>query len=80
MRACAEVAPPVRRWQRVQWQYPAWRGASLSSNRTAPHRQPPPITAVLEVTARLLRLERGLGSAPFLLGERYTIADIALYA
>ncbi len=25
-RACAEAAVPVRRWQRVQWQYPAESG------------------------------------------------------
>jgi len=32
---------PVRRWQRLQWQYVApWSGSEISY-RTAPHMQPP---------------------------------------
>ena len=42
MRTLAEAAVPVRRWQRVQWQYDAESGASVTSNRTPPQRQPPP--------------------------------------
>jgi hypothetical protein len=31
VRACAEAAVPLRRWQRVQWQYDAeTSGASIS--------------------------------------------------
>ena len=41
MRACAEAAVPVRRWQRVQWQYPADSSGSVTSKRTPPQRQPP---------------------------------------
>src|SRR2546422_5926827 len=41
MRACADAAAPVRRWQRVQWQYPADTSGSETSKRTPPHRQPP---------------------------------------
>lgn len=41
IRACAEAAVPVRRWHRVQWQYPALSGASVTSNRTPPHMQWP---------------------------------------
>ena len=32
---------PVRRWQRVQWQYPASVSGSVTSKRTEPQRQPP---------------------------------------
>jgi len=49
IRACAEAAVPVRRWQRVQWQYPAPSGSSVISKRTPPHMQCPvyggPLTA-----------------------------------
>jgi hypothetical protein len=31
MRACGEAAVPVRRWQRVQWQYEALTSGSLIS-------------------------------------------------
>jgi len=49
-RAVAEEAVPVRRWWRVQWQYPAAsRGASIS-NRTPPHPQCP-VSAGDEVIA-----------------------------
>ena len=41
MKAEIDDAVPVRRWQRVQWQYPAENGGAVSSKRTAPHRQPP---------------------------------------
>src|SRR5438094_7538731 len=41
IRALAAAAVPVRRWQRVQWQYPAETSASVISNRTPPQRQPP---------------------------------------
>ena len=30
-RACAEAAVPVRRWQRVQWQYPTDCGGAVTS-------------------------------------------------
>ena len=40
-RACAEAAVPVRRWHRVQWQYPADNGSSVTSKRTPPHMQCP---------------------------------------
>ena len=43
MLADGEAAVPVRRWQRVQWQYPAARAGSVSSKRTPPHRQRPVI-------------------------------------
>src|ERR1700758_3288830 len=39
--ACADAAVPVRRWHRVQWQYPALRGRSDTSKRTPPHMQCP---------------------------------------
>src|SRR5262245_49523630 len=39
--AWADAAVPVRRWQRVQWQYVAPVGSSSTSKRTAPQRQPP---------------------------------------
>jgi purine-binding chemotaxis protein CheW len=55
MRACADAAVPVRRWQRVQWQYEANCGASLTSKRTPPHRQPP--VSGKSVTPRSLRTE-----------------------
>src|SRR3990172_7255239 len=35
------AAEPVRRWQRVQWQYPADRSGRETSKRTAPHRHAP---------------------------------------
>jgi hypothetical protein len=41
VRALTDAAVPVRRWQRVQWQYmEAWKG-SVTSKRTAPQLQPP---------------------------------------
>lgn len=40
-RACADAAVPVRRWHRVQWQYPADSGRSITSKRTPPHMQCP---------------------------------------
>jgi hypothetical protein len=36
---------PVRRWHRVQWQYPASNSGSVISNRTDPHRQPPVVAS-----------------------------------
>jgi predicted phosphodiesterase len=36
-----DAAVPVRRWQRLQWQYPAETSGSVTSKRTPPHRQPP---------------------------------------
>ena len=39
--ALAEEPVPVRRWQWVQWQYPADRSGAVISYRTAPQRQPP---------------------------------------
>ena len=41
IRAEIAAAVPVRRWQRVQWQYPAETSGALTSNRTPPQRQPP---------------------------------------
>ena len=38
-RACADAAVPVLRWHRVQWQYPALKGFSVTSKRTPPHMQ-----------------------------------------
>jgi len=35
---------PVRRWQRVQWQYPAMTGGAVISQRAFPQKQPPVIT------------------------------------
>src|SRR5438477_2693219 len=43
IRTCADAAVPVRRWHRVQWQYPASWAGSVSSKRTPPHRQPPEV-------------------------------------
>ena len=40
-RAFGDAAVPVRRWQRVQWQYAADRGGALTSKRTRPQPQPP---------------------------------------
>ena len=40
-RAVAAAPAPVRRWQRVQWQYAADTNGCDTSNRTAPHPQPP---------------------------------------
>jgi Rrf2 family protein len=40
-RACADAAVPVLRWHRVQWQYPALSGRSVTSKLTPPHRQWP---------------------------------------
>jgi hypothetical protein len=39
--ACTDTVVPVRRRQRVQWQYDALSGTRSTSNRTPPHRQPP---------------------------------------
>jgi predicted phosphodiesterase len=41
MRPEMDAAVPVRRWQRLQWQYPAETSGSDMSKRTPPHRQPP---------------------------------------
>ncbi len=43
--ACADAAVPVRRWQRVQWQYVIAPSGSRISKRTPPQRQPPVIGA-----------------------------------
>jgi hypothetical protein len=40
-RAFAEAAVPVRRWQRVQWQYEAETNGAVTSKRTAPQPQLP---------------------------------------
>src|SRR4051794_32993396 len=41
-RTFADAAVPVRRWQRVQWQYcDAMKRDSSTSKRTPPHMQPP---------------------------------------
>ena len=39
--AFAEAAAPVRRWQRVQWQYDAETNGAVTSKRTAPQPHPP---------------------------------------
>ncbi len=41
MRPLTEAAVPVRRWQRVQWQYIEASKGSVTSKRTAPQLQPP---------------------------------------
>ena len=41
VRPLTEAAVPVRRWQRVQWQYIEATNGSLTSKRTAPQLQPP---------------------------------------
>ncbi len=41
IRACADAPVPVLRWHRVQWQYPALSGRSVTSKRTPPHMQCP---------------------------------------
>src|SRR5262245_59285297 len=41
IRADADAAVPVLRWQRVQWQYPDETSGSEISKRTSPQRQPP---------------------------------------
>lgn len=41
IRADTAAALPVRRWQRVQWQYAADTSGSVISKRTPPQRQPP---------------------------------------
>ena len=40
-RALTEAPVPVRRWQRVQWQYWAETGGAVTSNVTAPQPHPP---------------------------------------
>ena len=41
VRAETENAVPVRRWQRLQWQYAAPSRGSETSNFTVPHMQAP---------------------------------------
>src|SRR3954454_19410199 len=45
-RAETDDPTPVRRWQRVQWQYIATSGGSSTAKRTAPQPQPPVRTGV----------------------------------
>jgi hypothetical protein len=49
-RAVAAAAEPVRRWQRVQWQYAAETNGFDTSNRTAPHPHPPVIGSSIDVS------------------------------
>jgi hypothetical protein len=52
-RAFADAAVPVRRWQRVQWQYDAETNGAVSSKRTAPHPHEPVRTeSITEETYR----------------------------
>jgi hypothetical protein len=52
-RAFAEAPVPVRRWQRVQWQYWAEIGGAVTSKRTAPQPHPP-------VTRKLVAIDSPL--------------------
>jgi hypothetical protein len=59
-RALAEAAVPVRRWQRVQWQYCAETGGAVTSKRTAPQLHPP-VSRKLVAIVSALRVRRHLG-------------------
>ena len=39
--AFSDHGAPLRRWQRLQWQYPAVSNGAVTSNRTAPHAHAP---------------------------------------
>ena len=66
MRADGAAAVPVRRWQRVQWQYPAETSGSVTSKRTPPHMQPPVRgSEAIAATLAGVSLLRGMRDSPF---------------
>src|SRR5437588_3268127 len=67
--ALAEAAVPVRRWQRVQWQYRAEMSGSVTSKRTAPQLHPPlslksPVLTPVSPPARGRAADRSPSGAP----------------
>src|SRR3954470_460710 len=85
-RICADDAVPVRRWQRVQWQYSAVTGGSVSSKRTAPQPQPPlrwgivlsvSVPRVPVVTGAASGIGRATAAALTEAGLRVVGADVA---
>ena len=67
-RAVAAAPDPVRRWQRVQWQYDAERNGRATSKRTAPQPQPPTIGSFTPTRY----VSRGGPCGPQTGGERFT--------
>jgi hypothetical protein len=64
MLADGDAAVPVRRWQRVQWQYEAFTSGALTSKRTRPHPQPPVSAEIAWEAMCLSYANAGAASTP----------------